>query len=76
MGNRRLLFLATGVIAILSVSAAKAEKLCLKTSVNKKTFKTTTISAIAATCPPGYTAIANVSVPVLVTSYMAIVALV
>jgi hypothetical protein len=59
MGNRRLLFLATGVIAILSVSAAKAEKLCLKTSVNKKTFKTTTISAIAATCPPGYTAIAN-----------------
>jgi hypothetical protein len=59
MGNRILIVLAAGVITILSATGATADKLCLKTTVNKKTLKITTVSAIAATCPSGYTAIAN-----------------
>jgi hypothetical protein len=59
MKNRRLLILTAGVITSLSITTAHADKLCLKTSFNRKTFKTTTVSALAAKCPSGYTAIAD-----------------
>lgn len=59
MRNRFLIVFATGVITILSAPWANADKLCLKTTVNKKTLKATTVSALAAKCPSGYTAIAD-----------------
>lgn len=48
------------VLFCLAVDA-NADKLCLKTTVNKNTFKVTTQSAVAARCPAGYTAIADTS---------------
>ncbi len=41
------------------VSEAFAEKLCLKTTVDKKTLKTKHQSALAEKCPSGYVAIAD-----------------
>jgi hypothetical protein len=47
-------------VALLSVSAvANADKICLKTTVNKKTFKVTNQTVVAANCPSGYTVIAD-----------------
>ena len=51
--------LVVSVIVAGSSVSANAEKLCIKTSVNKNTLKATTVSAIASTCPAGYTAIAD-----------------
>lgn len=51
-------FVAFMIVALYSAPAS-AEKLCIKTSVNRKSLKATTVSAIASTCPAGYTAIAD-----------------
>ena len=57
--NRRW-FIKSLIASVCAVSAtANADKLCLKTTVNKKTFKVTTQSARAAACPAGYRAIAD-----------------
>jgi len=45
---------------VMSYSApVSAEKLCIRTSVNRKSLRATTVSAIASICPAGYTAIAD-----------------
>lgn len=44
---------------ILFASSAMADKVCLKTTVNKRTFKVTNKTVTAGTCPSGYTAIAD-----------------
>lgn len=54
--------LASIFVVLLCIAAeAKADKLCLKTTVNKRTFKVTTQSMVASTCPTGYTAVADTS---------------
>jgi hypothetical protein len=54
----KLSLLVTAVILCVT-STAFADKLCLQTTVNKKTFKVTNKSVVAAKCPTGYTAIAD-----------------
>jgi hypothetical protein len=51
-------FVAFMVVASYS-APVRAEKLCIKTSVNRKSLRTTTVSAMASICPAGYTAIAD-----------------
>ncbi len=43
------------------IETAAADKLCLQTTVNKKTFKVTTKSVVAAKCPRGYTSLIDTS---------------
>lgn len=58
----KALKIATLILATLAlVQTAAADKLCLKSTVNKKTLKVTNKSVVAATCPRGYTAIADTS---------------
>ena len=60
----RMTFIVSAIIAISSTvfaTSAFADKLCLKTTVDKRTFKVTTQSALAASCPTGYKAIADTS---------------
>jgi hypothetical protein len=53
-------FVKSLIASVCALSAtANADKLCLKTTVNKKTFKATTQSVVGAACPSGYTAIAD-----------------
>jgi hypothetical protein len=59
MRFQKLAIIQTAIIISLASSTATAEKLCLRTSVNKKTFKTTTLSTLSAKCPVGYTEIAD-----------------
>ena len=49
------------LISFSAASTAVADKLCLQSTVNKKTFKVTNKSVVAATCPKGYTALADTS---------------
>jgi hypothetical protein len=51
--------LATVAAILLMASTAMADKVCLQTTVNKKTFKVTNKTVTAATCPKGYTAITD-----------------
>lgn len=59
MRNRSLIALLLGLTTLLPVESSQADKLCIKTTVNKKTLKATTVGALGATCPSGYSAIAN-----------------
>jgi hypothetical protein len=43
------------------IETAAADKLCLQTTVNKKTFKVTNKRVVAASCPRGYTELADTS---------------
>ena len=56
----KLSILAAAVILCIT-STAFADKLCLQTTVNRKTFKTTNKSVVAATCPKGFTELADTS---------------
>jgi hypothetical protein len=56
----KLSILAAAVILCVT-STAFADKLCLQTTVNRKTFKTTNKSVVAATCPRGFTELADTS---------------
>ena len=51
--------LATVTAILFMASTAMADKVCLQTTVNKKTFKVTNKTVTAATCPKGYTAITD-----------------
>ena len=51
--------LLVALFACFSALTAVADKLCLKTTVDKKTLKAKHQSALAANCPPGYAAIAD-----------------
>lgn len=58
----KTLKIVTFVLATTAlVQTAAADKLCLQTTVNKKTFKATNKSVVAATCPKGYTELADTS---------------
>lgn len=58
----KALKIATLLLATLSlVQTAAADKLCLQSTVNKKTFKVTNKRVIAATCPKGFTELADTS---------------
>ena len=58
----RVLAAFVSFMIVASYSApASAEKLCIKTSVNRKSLRATTVSAIASICPAGYTAIADIN---------------
>ena len=57
--NSKWLFL--GALLLTAISSASADKLCLQTTVNKKTLKVTQKSTVAAKCPKGYTALADTS---------------
>jgi hypothetical protein len=58
----KILKIATFLLAVLALTeTAVADKLCLQTTVNKKTFKVTTKSVVAANCPKGYTALIDTS---------------
>lgn len=58
----KALKIATLLIATLAlVQTAAADKLCLQSTVNKKTLKVTNKSIVAATCPKGYTQLADTS---------------
>jgi len=61
MITRTKIGLLVGLMVVSLASSAMAQVLCLQTTVNKKTFKVTNKSVVAATCPKGYTAIANTS---------------
>jgi predicted nucleic-acid-binding Zn-ribbon protein len=56
----RLGILVTAAILCIT-STAFADKLCLQSTVNKKTLKVTNKSVVAATCPKGYTELADTS---------------
>ncbi len=47
------------VSVVMLFSLALADKLCLQTTVNKKNFKATHRSVVAAACPKGYTELAD-----------------
>lgn len=51
--------LVTALAILLVASTAMADKVCLQTTVNKKTFKVTNKTVTAATCPKGYTALVD-----------------
>jgi hypothetical protein len=55
----KLSILAAAILCI--TSTAFADKLCLQTTVNRKTFKTTNKSVVAATCPRNFTELADTS---------------
>ena len=58
----KALKIVTLVLATIALGqTATADKLCLQTTVNKKTFKATNKSVVAATCPKGYTELADTS---------------
>ena len=58
----KALKIATLLIATLAlVHTAAADKLCLQSTVNKKTLKVTNKSVVAAKCPKGYTELADTS---------------
>lgn len=61
MNTRTKISLLVGCLILSVSSTAIADKLCLQTTVNKKTFKVTNRTVVAATCPKGYTAIADTS---------------
>ena len=61
MGIKAKLILLVGLMIVSVASSAVADKLCLQTTVNKKTFKATNKSVVAATCPKGYTELADTS---------------
>lgn len=50
-----------GLMVVSLASSAMADKLCLQTTINKKTFKVTNKTVTAATCPKGYTQLADTS---------------
>jgi hypothetical protein len=53
-------FIKSLIASVCALSAtANADKLCLKTTVNKKTLKVTNQSVVAAKCPTGYTVIGD-----------------
>jgi hypothetical protein len=56
----RLSILVTAAILCIT-STAFADKLCLQSTVNKKTLKVTNKSVVAAKCPKGYTVLADTS---------------
>lgn len=49
------------IVTIALAQTATADKLCLQSTVNKKTFKVTNKSVVAAKCPKGYTELADTS---------------
>jgi hypothetical protein len=53
--------LLVGLMVVSLASSAMAQVLCLQTTVNKRTLRATHKSVVAATCPSGFTAIANAS---------------
>ena len=54
--------IATLILATIALAqTAVADKLCLQSTVNKKTFKVTNKSVVAAKCPKGYTELADTS---------------
>jgi hypothetical protein len=61
MSTKTKLIILSVLMALSVGSTAVADKLCLQTTVNKKTFKVTNKSVVAATCPKGYTALADTS---------------
>lgn len=61
MGIKAKLTLIAGLMIVSVASSAVADKLCLQTTVNKKTFKVTNKRVLAATCPKGYTELADTS---------------
>ena len=61
MGTKTKLTLLVGLMILSVTSSALADKLCIQTTVNKKTFKATNKSVVAATCPKGYTELADTS---------------
>jgi hypothetical protein len=56
----KLSILAAAVILCIT-STAFADKLCLQTTVNRKTFKITNKSVVASICPKGYTELVDTS---------------
>jgi hypothetical protein len=61
MSVRAKLIAVVGLSIILTTSTALADKLCLQSTVNKRTFKVTNKSVVAAKCPKGYTQLADTS---------------
>jgi len=61
MGIKAKLALLAGLMIASVASSAFADKLCLQTTVNKKTFKATNKSVVAASCPKGFTELADTS---------------
>jgi hypothetical protein len=50
-----------GFVLAMAASPAFADKLCLKSTVNKRTLKVSHHSLIAPSCPRGYSALADIS---------------
>lgn len=61
MITRTKIGLLVGLMVVSLASSAMAQVLCLQTTVNKRTLRATHRSVVAATCPSGFTAIANTS---------------
>ena len=61
MITRTKIGLLVGLMVVSLASSAMADKLCLQTTVNKKTFKVTNKTVTAATCPKGYAELADTS---------------
>jgi hypothetical protein len=60
MTKGKLSILVTAAILCIT-STAFADKLCLQTQVNRKNFRVTNRSVVAATCPRGFTELADTS---------------
>ena len=61
MITRTKIGLLVGLMVVSLASSAMADKLCLQTTVNRRTLRATNKSVVAATCPRGYTQLADTS---------------
>lgn len=61
MNTAAKLIILSVLMSLSVVSTSMADKLCLQTKVNKKTFKVTNKRVIAPACPKGYTELADTS---------------
>ncbi len=61
MGSKISASILFALVTMAVASTAVADKVCLQTTVNKKTFKVTNKGVIAAQCPKGYTELVDTS---------------
>lgn len=61
MSTKTKLSILAAAVILCVASTAFADKLCLQTKVNRKNFRATNRSVVAATCPKGFTELADTS---------------
>jgi hypothetical protein len=61
MNTKAKFSLLASVMILCITSTAFADKLCIQTTVNRKTLKATNKSVVSATCPKGFTELADTS---------------